>query len=767
MKPASLLFFILIATGVYSQNFYQKIIGTTKNIEVINVQAIADGGSVLTGTINDPGNERILLLKLDANAEVTWGKTIDYNSFDAGKSIIVDGSGNYILGAETVDLSQNRDMVIIKTDPTGKTLWSKKIGGNKDEELNSLLTTKDGGYLVIAHTMSYGSGMQDLYIIKLNASGDITWEKVIGTSGTEIPYSAIQLANEEFVITGLASGGLGAGDILFVKLDKNGTLLMNKNIGSASNEFGTAILLKNDKTGFAIQGSYTNPVSTKLTTFLLFTDSTGNPGPASFINSINNQQTFDILSADNGYLLTGYSQGKNKDLLVGKIDNSGALKWFKHYGSTGDERGTGIFKRPDQSIVCVGVTNSFHQNSNGIYVLAVDSLGSSPCLENKDYALISQSVSYTVASVNLSVTNPMSSAITVTPAVADYNATALKICPIDKFRKIIYDKRGSLASKISFSHTKGLIVSGTTQNYATVPSFMLCETDMRGNPKWMHVFSAQDKNEHIICTSMDRTADKGYILCGYRDYPYDTDGIIIKTDSLGTIVWSKKYGGGNFVFLRGIKTTSDGDFVIIGSTVNGDSVTGPTDRSFVLKLSKSGNVLWDKTFNLENIGCRPLSLALTKKDEVVFIGEINIGGSGNFLSYLCKMDKNGNILFIKKINEYSNMAKDIYVADNNDLLLCGIQWGGPGVSPGWATRLDSLGNPVWSKSYIFSVYPSPNSHYAYPTFNRLMENSDRSIAIIGEAPFPSIWEGTPCYFKLDATTGDVIFLKFLDREEKM
>ena len=72
---------------------------------------------------------------------------------------------------------------MVRTDSQGKKLWDRTFGGPKDDVGMSVVQTRDGGYVVTGRTASYGSGKDDIWLIKTDSGGKEQWNRTFG--GTE------------------------------------------------------------------------------------------------------------------------------------------------------------------------------------------------------------------------------------------------------------------------------------------------------------------------------------------------------------------------------------------------------------------------------------------------------------------------------------------------------------------------------------------------------------------------------------------------------
>jgi hypothetical protein len=132
--------------------------------------------------------------------------------------------------------------------------FCKAIGGKNDDGGVSLIQTSDGGYAIAGATESFGAGEWDVYVVKLDANGNLQWTKTIGGPDREEGVSLIQTSDGGYAIAGShQSFGAGEDDVYVVKLDANGNLQWTKTIGGKREDGGFSLIQTSDG-GYAIAG---------------------------------------------------------------------------------------------------------------------------------------------------------------------------------------------------------------------------------------------------------------------------------------------------------------------------------------------------------------------------------------------------------------------------------------------------------------------------------------------------------------------------------
>ncbi len=137
------------------------------------VRNTKDGGFIVTGRVDLPGQEgNIVVVKLDEDANLEWQRNYGDSSLDWGSYIESTPDGGYVVGGTTQTTDGNDlDCVVLKLDNLGNILWQKRFGGANTDQLNTMCMTSDGGLVLAGKTYSYGAGLSDIMIIKMDSSG--------------------------------------------------------------------------------------------------------------------------------------------------------------------------------------------------------------------------------------------------------------------------------------------------------------------------------------------------------------------------------------------------------------------------------------------------------------------------------------------------------------------------------------------------------------------------------------------------------------------
>ncbi len=236
-----------------------------------------DGGYIFTGYTEDnaTAGSGISLIKTDSNGILLWNWICDAgNSNEEGHSIKQTADGGYIITGEKLSfVTLEKDVFLLKTDNGGVLLWSRTYGGLNNENGNSVEQTTDGGYIIAGTTNSFGSGQNDIFVIKTSAIGNILWTKTYGGTGNDSSTYIQRTTDGGYIIAGsTTSFGAGNSDVYLIKIDSVGIVTWSKTFGTNGDEYGYSAQQTIDG-GYIITGS-SGAINPDI--YLIKTDANGN-----------------------------------------------------------------------------------------------------------------------------------------------------------------------------------------------------------------------------------------------------------------------------------------------------------------------------------------------------------------------------------------------------------------------------------------------------------------------------------------------------------
>jgi hypothetical protein len=225
-----------------------------------SVKQTSDGGYVIAGCTNafGWGGYDFWLVKTDASGNMEWNKTYGGTWDGYARSVQQTADGGYILAGDTRYFhASSSDMWLVKTNSTGDMQWNETYGGKGDDVAYSVQQTTDGGYIAAGYTNSFGAGGYDFWLVKTNSTGDMQWDKTYGAKGEDMAYSGQQISDGGYIAAGSTrSFGAGMEDVWIVKTNSSGQMEWNKTQGGTGDDVAYSVQQTSD--GGYIAAGYTN-----------------------------------------------------------------------------------------------------------------------------------------------------------------------------------------------------------------------------------------------------------------------------------------------------------------------------------------------------------------------------------------------------------------------------------------------------------------------------------------------------------------------------
>ena len=402
-STATLLTVFLLSLTAFSQPAieWQKSLGGSVNDWGYSIDQTIDGGYVVAGktesddgdVTNNFGFTDFWVVKLSSDGIVQWQKSLGGSSSDEAHSIQQTTDGGYIIagytgssdGDVTVSLG-GADFWIVKLDEMGVIEWQKSVGGSNNDIAYSIQQTIEGGYIVAGETWSNdgdvtnNNGSRDIWVVKLNTSGEIEWQKSLGGSNDERGSHIIQTIDGTFIVAGFTysnDGDItennGVVDGWLVKLAATGEIDWQKSIGGSAEDLLGAIQ-QTTEGGYVVTGhthSDDGDVSGNhgdWDAWVVKLDNTGNLEWQNAIGGSDSDLARSIeQTIDGGYVvggITGSSDGDisgnngSGDYLVVKLSQNGAIEWQKSLGGVSPDDARSIQQTPDGGYIVGGISQS-------------------------------------------------------------------------------------------------------------------------------------------------------------------------------------------------------------------------------------------------------------------------------------------------------------------------------------------------------------------------------------------------------------------------
>ncbi len=687
----------------------------------------ADGNSYVTGyfqsspaafgstTLISNGDYDIFVAKLDSwGNNWLWAKNAGGTSDDYGEGIAVDADGNsYVtgyfqsspatFGSTTLISNGDYDIFVAKLDSSGNNwLWAKNAGGTSDDYCYGIAVDASGNSYVtgiFSNSATFGSttlisnGDYDIFIAKLDSSGDWEWAKKAGGTGGDWGYGIAVDTDGNSYVTGIfysataafgditleSSGGV---DIFVAKLDSSGDWEWANKAGGTDDDWvnGIAVDASGNSyvTGFfdisATFGYTTLINSGGYDIFVAKLDSSGNNWlmATKAGENINYYGNGIAVDADGNSYVTGYFEGSSTfcstvltssgyyDIFVAKLDSSGNWEWAKKAGGTNYDFSYSI--AVDTSGSCY-ITGEFFDyatfgdiilTSNGsydIFIAKLDSNGN--WLWAKNAGGTGDDIGYGIAVDASGNSYVMGNFFSTTATFGSTTLTSngvsdIFVAKLDSSGNWLWAKN---AGGTSFDYGSGIAVDASGNSYVT------------------GYFA-------------DSATFGSTTLTSYEYY----DIFVAKLDSSGNWLWAKNAGGTSFDYGSGIAVDASGNSYVTGYFA--DSATfGSTSLTsngyydiFIVKLDSDGNWLWAQNAGGTD-GDWGYGIAVDTSgnsyitgyfaDSATF-GSTTLTNYGDEDIFIAKLDSSGNWLWANKAGGTDgDWGKDIAVDANRNSYVTG------------------------------------------------------------------------------------------------
>ncbi|MFX0115849.1 MAG: hypothetical protein ACFFB3_14965 [Candidatus Hodarchaeota archaeon] len=248
--------FWLVKTDASGQLAWNQTFGGPEEERASSLLQTADGGYILAGATGNYPDADFWLVKTDASGKLAWNQTFGGPEQDGAMSVCQTADGGYVLAGGTDSFGAgNGDIWLVKTDASGQMVWNQTFGGAEQERVSAVRQTADGGYVLSGGTNSYGAGNSDFWLVKADASGQLAWNQTFGGAAWDNACSVRQTADGGYVLAGVTTSyGAGNGDFWLVKTDASGQVTWNQTFGGKELDSASAVLQTADG-GYVLAGS--------------------------------------------------------------------------------------------------------------------------------------------------------------------------------------------------------------------------------------------------------------------------------------------------------------------------------------------------------------------------------------------------------------------------------------------------------------------------------------------------------------------------------
>ena len=392
---------LFLVNVLFAQNIeWQKSFGGDSTDYANDILQTTDGGYIMVGSstsiegdvTGNHGSSDAWIVKLDSSGNLAWQKCLGGSGWDEANAIQQTTDGGYIvagysnsLDGDVTGIHGSDDYWVVKLTANGTLAWQKCFGGHDQDRAYSIQQTTDGGYIVAGWSSSYDGqvignhGSDDFWIVKLDSSGNLSWQKSLGGSGRDWAFSIQQTTDGGYIVVGYSystdeevTGNHGNGDSWIVKLAANGNLSWQKCLGGSEDDGAFSIQQTTDG-GYIVAG----------TSYSTDGEVTGNHGLSDYwivkltingnlswqknFGGSNYDEAYSVeQTIDGGYIVGGYSESMDGevtgnhggDYWIVKLAANGTLSWQKCLGGSSTEEAYAIQQTTDGGYIVAGLSCS-------------------------------------------------------------------------------------------------------------------------------------------------------------------------------------------------------------------------------------------------------------------------------------------------------------------------------------------------------------------------------------------------------------------------
>lgn len=347
---------------------------------------------------------------------ISWQKTFGGQLNDVARAVVTTDDGGFVVAGsvkstdgECAPNKGEQDIFIAKYNASAAREWVKIIGSSGYEECKTMIRTPDGGYLVAGQTggnngdVSGNHGGDDAWVVKLDAGGNMQWQKCYGGFRSDFVNAAAVSQDGNFVLAGISesnngdvSGNHGGYDAWVLKISTAGQLIWQKSLGGSGTDAAHGIACRAD--GSIVIGAYSESADGDMggtrgsaDTWLVKLNAAGDFVWKKSYGGSGTDYLFALTALPGGgYAATGYTTSNDGDIsgykdradvFVIRVDESGNKLWMKPLGGMGTDIAHAIGAATDGGILVAGYTISTDgdmpggKGENDLFVLKLDAAG--------------------------------------------------------------------------------------------------------------------------------------------------------------------------------------------------------------------------------------------------------------------------------------------------------------------------------------------------------------------------------------------------------
>lgn len=613
-----------------------------------------DGGYVMAGSTDsaDPGKSSVLLIKIDSNGTEIVNASFDPSDGAEGNSVRETGDGGYII-AGSAQVS-DRSVSILKADRIVKADELEDVLEEATFGEPELGETSDGGY-VLAVSIERSSG-RDLWLARMGSDWDEIWNETVKLSetggywisatsdgGTIVvdqkgvvrltDVSGSEIWNSDLggaVSLEMEDGGRIVADIVdseekqtleLVKTASDGTEAWKKVFDLSEpvdyelNEDGSITIDRSELYSAALDGDEK--------VLIIRSESDGNE--TSVAIGLSKMEGYSIRRmADGGYLVADPGLARAG---LARMDPDGEEAWNAEFDLSAWDGGYEVLNLSDGGRLLIA------PEGDGAALVEVDSEGSE--IWSAEFDISEADGGYEVLRLK------DGGHLLVAPACDEPLLVRMKTDGSVVWREEL--------NATNWDEGYGFYESGdgdyvivTTSMSDPDQQLLLMKVDSDGSEVWSGAFGEETGSEEGFDVEMAR--DGGYVAVGSEKAEGKFDLLLVKADSKGEEVWTKRFDRSDDDRGRSVQATDDGGYIIAGTTKTEEDGSD----LWLLKVDRDGEQVWERTY----------------------------GGTGDDEGFCARETADGGYVLVGSREAFGGLGKNL-----------------------WLLKTDAEGNEVWNNRF--------------------------------------------------------------------
>ena len=384
--------FVCLLSVSYSQQIeWKKCFGGSNEEMAFSIINSNDNGFIIAGNSksndgdvsSNNGSSDFWVIKINLDGDIIWENNYGISNYERAYAITQAHDGGYIMAGyrNMIDgQPTNSDFLVVRIDEDGNLMWEESYGGTDFDNARHIIKTNDNGYIVAGiSTLSDNFYQKSVRVIKINDSGNIVWEKTFFETNCMNFGSSILTPDNGILF--IADDCESDSDYIIVKLDANGNMEWQKVYGGSLADKPAAIK-HCEEGGYVIVGSSASQDGDVTNNhggfdyWVIKIDDNGNLLSSKCFGGSETDQAYDVIQNDsNEFIVVGASLSQDgdvtnntdkKDYWIINIDSDNEIKWEKCIGdSSGEDIARSVVKASNNNYLLTGYTDSYAGEVSG------------------------------------------------------------------------------------------------------------------------------------------------------------------------------------------------------------------------------------------------------------------------------------------------------------------------------------------------------------------------------------------------------------------